>query len=226
MGPYAEEMLENWEMLAERMRLVIFIIERLQLQLSTSYLQTIAGYRKLRAFVECCRHIATKHTEGEDFGEYPHRFRDNVSKRSRSCYITQSSTHTKTHSLTNEQFNAIVAQRCFYCHKEPRKAKTNGPMDRGHFNGLDRLDSKNRVYSAETSVAACGDCNIMKYKWDLEDFFQHCRKVARFHNGIEFADSEAEEVEEACHSPVAEDAGMRGLNNAGWIGRAWISMDL
>ena len=36
--------------------------------------------------------------------------------------------------------------------QEPRKAKTNGPMDRGHFNGLDRLDSKNRVYSAETSV--------------------------------------------------------------------------
>jgi len=75
-------------------------------------------------------------------------------------------------------------------------------------------------------VAACGDCNIMKYKWDLEDFLQHCRKVARFHNGIEFADSEAEEVEEACHSPVAEDAGMQGLNNAGWIGWAWISMDL
>jgi len=34
-------------------------------RLSTSYLQTIAGYRKLRAFVECCRHIATKHTEGD-----------------------------------------------------------------------------------------------------------------------------------------------------------------
>ena len=43
MGPYAEEMLENWEMLAERMRLVIFIIERLQLQylISTSILHHI-----------------------------------------------------------------------------------------------------------------------------------------------------------------------------------------
>ena len=29
----------------------------------------------------------------------------------------------KTHSLTNEQFNAIVAQRCFYCHKERRKGR-------------------------------------------------------------------------------------------------------
>ncbi|CAL1147949.1 unnamed protein product [Cladocopium goreaui] len=171
MGPYSEENLAP----------------------ACSMCNMMKGYRKLRAFVECCRHIATKHTEGEDFGEYPQRFRDNVSKRSRSCYITQSSTHSKTHSLTNEQFNAIVAQRCFYCHKEPRKAKTNGPSDRGHFNGLDRLDSKNRVYTAETSVAACGDCNIMKYKWDLEDFLEHCRKVARFHQGAEFSDSDAEE---------------------------------
>eukprot|EP00435_Cladocopium_sp_Y103_P010461 s2128_g2.t1 len=184
MGPYAEENLAP----------------------ACSMCNMMKGYRKLRGFVECCRHIATKHTEGEDFGEYPQRFRDNVSKRSRSCYITQSSTHTKTHSLTNEQFNAIVAQRCFYCHKEPRKAKTNGPNDRGHFNGLDRLDSKNRVYSAETSVAACGDCNIMKYKWDLEDFLEHCRKVARFHQGTDLADSDAEEVEEAAwQSAIVEE---------------------
>ena len=40
--------------------------------------------------------------------------------------------------------------------QEPRKAKTNGPSDRGHFNGLDRLDSKNRVYSAETSAPQRG----------------------------------------------------------------------
>ena len=76
----------------------------------------------------------------------------------------------KTHSLTNEQFNAIVSGPCFYCGKavarrwpgsncsvpnreEPRKPKTNGPHDRGHFNGLDRLDSENRVYAKETTVA-------------------------------------------------------------------------
>ena len=37
--------------------------------------------------------------------------------------------------------------------EEPRKPKTNGPHDRGHFNGLDRLDSENRVYAKETTVA-------------------------------------------------------------------------
>ncbi|CAJ1440605.1 unnamed protein product [Effrenium voratum] len=161
------------------------------------------GYRTLRGFVECCRHIATKHTEGESFGDYPQRFRDNVSRRSRSCYITQSSTHTKTHSLTNEQFNAIVSQRCYYCHKEPRKPKTNGPEDRGHFNGLDRLDSTNRVYACDTTVAACGDCNIMKYRWDLEEFLEHCRKVARNYQGKELEEPEAE-VEESDEAEQAE----------------------
>ena len=33
--------------------------------------------------------------------------------------------------------------------EEPRKPKTNGPHDRGHFNGLDRLDSENRVYAKD-----------------------------------------------------------------------------
>jgi hypothetical protein len=54
-----------------------------------------------------------------DFGLYPHRFRNNISKRSRSCYITASSTHTKTHALSNEAFALIVAQPCRYAPPTP-----------------------------------------------------------------------------------------------------------
>merc|ERR1712124_164250 len=131
------------------------------------------GYVTIRGFVERCRHIASKHTQGEYFGEYPGRFQDNVSKRSRSGYITSSTTHTKTHAITNEEFKRITSQRCYYCHKEQREPKTLGPKDRGHFNGLDRLDSTHRVYTTETTVACCGDCNMMKYKWPLEVFLEH-----------------------------------------------------
>eukprot|EP00929_Paragymnodinium_shiwhaense_P010251 TRINITY_DN114825_c0_g1_i1.p1 TRINITY_DN114825_c0_g1~~TRINITY_DN114825_c0_g1_i1.p1 ORF type:complete len:516 (-),score=62.30 TRINITY_DN114825_c0_g1_i1:660-2207(-) len=151
------------------------------------------GYRTIRGLVECCRHIATRHTSGEQFGEYPGRFRDNVSKRSRSAYISNSSTHTKTHSLTNEEFNKLVSERCFYCHKEPRAPKTLGPDDRGHFNGLDRLDSTNRLYAKGTVVASCGTCNMMKYRWLLDDFLDHCRKVARFNVAAEFSSEEADD---------------------------------
>jgi len=150
------------------------------------------GYRKIPSLVEMCRHIASKHTPGEHFGEYPHRFRDNVSKRSRSSYITNSTTHTKTHAITNEEFNKVTGEKCFYCHKEPRKVGTLGSKDRGHYNGLDRLDSSNRLYTVHTVVACCGDCNMMKYRWTLDIFLDHCRQIARFNEGKLFEeDSDA-----------------------------------
>lgn len=161
------------------------------------------GYQTVRGFVECARHIASMQTPGEDFGTYPQRFRDNVSRRSRSCYISSSSTHTKTHAISNDDFNGIVGQRCFYCHKEPRNPKTLGPKDRGHFNGLDRLDSANRVYTTETAVACCGTCNIMKYRWPLEAFLEHCRAVARFNVGRIFP----EEGEDGRICPEPDDEG-------------------
>jgi len=160
------------------------------------------GYCTLTGFVERVRHIATNHTPGEDFGSYPHRFKDNISKRTRSCYITNSTTHTKTHAISNDDFKHIVSQPCYYCRKEPRKPKTLGPDDRGHFNGLDRLDSTNRVYTTQTVVACCGDCNIMKYRWPLEGFLDHCRAVARFNVGRQLPD---EAAEGQCGDAGAED---------------------
>jgi len=60
------------------------------------------GYRRPRGFVEAARHLATHRADEGDFGSYPLRFRHNISKRSRSCYISASSTHSKTHALSNE----------------------------------------------------------------------------------------------------------------------------
>ena len=130
------------------------------------------GARRIPSFVKACRHIATKQGLG-DYGLYPHCFRNNISKRSRSSYITSSSTHTKTHSLTNAEFNAIPSQPCHYCGKESEPASTPP-----HHNGLDRLDSDNRVYSVDTVVSCCGDCNLMKYVHSKEAFLRHVGLVA------------------------------------------------
>lgn len=161
------------------------------------------GPRKPHQFVEAARHIATHRAASlrrhglsstsppnpgaplELFGFYPHRFRNNISKRSRSNYITMSTTHTKTHSMTNEEFNRITAGPCHYCGKEPQP-----DADPPHFNGLDRLDSDERIYSAATVVACCGDCNVMKYTHSEEVFLQHCLKVARFNAGVDYGDLE------------------------------------
>lgn len=133
------------------------------------------GYRSVPSFVEAACTIAT-HRVGQDFGSFPHRFRNNVSKRNRSSYITQSSTHTKTHSLTNVEFNQIVSGPCHYC------GKASDPPT--HHNGLDRLDSDNRVYSKDTVVSCCGDCNIMKYTHSESFFIEHCAKVARHYHRL------------------------------------------
>jgi len=177
MGPYAEE----------------------NLAAACAMCNLMKGHRRVRGYIECVRHIATNHTPGEDFGYHPQRFRDNVTKRARSGYISNSSRSFKTHAISNEEFNQIVSSKCFYCHKEPRTPKTLGPDDRGHFNGLDRLDSSNRLYTTETVVACCGTCNIMKYRWPLDGFLEHCRKVARFNIGRVFQDEDADDSE------VAED---------------------
>ena len=50
---------------------------------------------------------------------------------------------------------AYHGQPCHYCGK-----RSDPPT---HHNGLDRLDSANRVYAVGTVVSCCGDCNVMKY---------------------------------------------------------------
>ncbi|GMI32680.1 hypothetical protein TeGR_g4050, partial [Tetraparma gracilis] len=148
------------------------------------------GARRVGSFVKACRHIATSNGLG-DYGSYPERFRNNTSKRSRSSYITASSTHTKTHMLTNEEFNEITARPCRYCGKES-DPKGTPP----HHNGLDRLDSSNRVYSTEAVVSCCGDCNIMKYSHSLEFFLEHVGRVAEFNVGNEEVEAEGGGAEE------------------------------
>jgi len=132
------------------------------------------GFNTRRAFVEICRHIATYRALSEDgdgagFGLYDHRFRNNVSERSRSSYLTES----KTFALTTDQFKQIVAKPCFYCGKE-----SNPPE---HYNGLDRLDSTVRVYTTSSCVSCCGTCNTTKYRLTLDQFMSLVKRVAEFH---------------------------------------------
>mmetsp|Transcript_21674 Transcript_21674/g.42090 ORF Transcript_21674/g.42090 Transcript_21674/m.42090 type:complete len:259 (+) Transcript_21674:3-779(+) len=103
-----------------------------------------------------------------DFGRFPDSFRNCISKRNRSSYVTTS----KTHSLTNAQFEEIVKQPCYYCGKEHRP-----PL---HYNGLDRLDSTKRVYTTKSCVSCCGTCNMSKSRLTEQQFLEHCLRVAKF----------------------------------------------
>ena len=164
------------------------------------------GHRRVREYVEACRHIATHRGDAGDYGRYPHRFRDNVSKRSRSSYIAASSTHSKTHALTNEVFNEITSRPCRYC------GKVSDPPR--HYNGLDRIDNSVRVYNEETCDACCGDCNVMKYNHPEDRFIAKCIAVARHNVGVDEFVGDIDGQEGGCE---AGEDGHRELNVAhGW----------
>eukprot|EP00470_Lotharella_oceanica_P015830 CAMPEP_0170183674 /NCGR_PEP_ID=MMETSP0040_2-20121228/31400_1 /TAXON_ID=641309 /ORGANISM="Lotharella oceanica, Strain CCMP622" /LENGTH=153 /DNA_ID=CAMNT_0010429493 /DNA_START=95 /DNA_END=556 /DNA_ORIENTATION=+ len=141
-------------------------------------------------FVRMCRHIATHRGMGE-FGCFPESFRNNISKRNRSSYVTTS----KTHSLTNVQFEEIVRQPCYYCGKEHRP-----PI---HYNGLDRLDSTKRVYTTTSCVSCCGTCNMSKSRLTEQQFLDHCLRVARFNTANNKAAAAEEEEGEGEAQEVA-----------------------
>ena len=123
------------------------------------------GFRTVEDFVDICRHISTHRGLG-DFGSFHDVFPNNTSKRGRSAYLTES----KTHALSTEQFNDIVAMPCHYC------GKLASPPS--HYNGLDRLDSMVRVYTTTSCVSCCGTCNVAKQRYTEDQFLAHCAKVA------------------------------------------------
>ena len=83
--------------------------------------------------------------------------------------------------MSNELFNLITSKPCHYC------GKVSQPdAEPPHHNGLDRLDSDERVYSEETVVSCCGDCNMAKYTHEENFFINHVLKVSRFHVGTVF----------------------------------------
>mmetsp|Transcript_4635 Transcript_4635/g.8682 ORF Transcript_4635/g.8682 Transcript_4635/m.8682 type:complete len:375 (+) Transcript_4635:313-1437(+) len=126
----------------------------------------IKGAMEVSKMVKICMHISTIRALGA-YGHFPDCFRNNTSKRSRSSYLTDS----KTHSLSNAEFDEIVSGPCHYCGKA-----SNPPF---HYNGLDRLDSTNRVYNTKTCVSCCGTCNVCKWRYTEEEFLGYCKRVAQ-----------------------------------------------
>eukprot|EP00971_Amphidinium_carterae_P233448 4633199-Amphidinium_carterae.1 len=136
----------------------------------------VKGIHTLKEARQICRHIATARGLG-DFGRFPRRFRDNISRKSRSSYIGDTSRKSrkgtpaaKTHCLSNEQFKEIVSKPCHYCGKESDPPR--------HYNGLDRLDNSLRLYTAENVVSCCSTCNMAKGRFTEDVFLEHCRLIS------------------------------------------------
>lgn len=94
-------------------------------------------------------------------------------------YKARAKNHKKNISfeLTKEQFRSIIINNCFYCGQEPSMFHTSRSFN-GLFisNGIDRIDS-NIGYTINNSVPCCKLCNTMKNELNINDFYNHIKRI-------------------------------------------------
>lgn len=79
--------------------------------------------------------------------------------------------------LTREQFRLVTTSVCHYCGAAPAssysQARSNGVYI---YNGIDRINSK-LGYVMSNVVACCGQCNIAKSDYSVEEFLAWARRL-------------------------------------------------
>lgn len=83
--------------------------------------------------------------------------------------------------LTQEQFENLVTQNCFYCGQEPEphERKWNKTDQEFYRNGIDRVDSS-KGYSLENCVPCCERCNRMKSDFSYSEFRERVSKIYNY----------------------------------------------
>jgi 5-methylcytosine-specific restriction endonuclease McrA len=87
--------------------------------------------------------------------------------------------------MTMDEYVSIVTQPCHYCGIEPNQVsraprKLMTPLDFVH-HGMDRKDNTSTVYSLDTVVTACAECNKAKGAQTYDEFLDRCRRIALKH---------------------------------------------
>jgi hypothetical protein len=94
------------------------------------------------------------------------------------------------YQLTDEEFDRITAEPCFYCDEPPgNEAFYDKGKDRGIFvySGIDRLDSF-RGYAPDNVVPCCRACNYGKLDGTPEAYLAHCAQVVAHHASVHYDD--------------------------------------
>lgn len=78
-------------------------------------------------------------------------------------------------NLTQEEFNRITIEPCFYCGNPPSMEKKSR-YSSAIINGIDRKDNS-KGYSFGNCVPCCTRCNLMKLYSDSGDFLGHISRI-------------------------------------------------
>lgn len=81
----------------------------------------------------------------------------------------------KTFDMTEEEFDIITSQTCYYCGEYTEILNGKGYV------GIDRIDSF-RGYEKDNIVPCCKWCNIMKNDLSQEEFYQQINRI--YNNSI------------------------------------------
>lgn len=81
--------------------------------------------------------------------------------------------------LTDEDFDRLTSQDCFYCGEPPNTVKRTRSNSNGEFvyNGIDRVDNA-FGYAPENVVTACTTCNMIKRNLSFDDFLAKIDKIS------------------------------------------------
>lgn len=98
----------------------------------------------------------------------------------KSTYISGAKARDLEFSLSDEDFDNLIFNNCYYCDSKPSvyqsDLKFNKTDEVFKRNGIDRLDST-FGYTKENCVPCCPTCNLMKMTLSHNEFLSHINKI-------------------------------------------------
>lgn len=82
--------------------------------------------------------------------------------------------------LTEEEFESIATQCCFYCGIHPYRKQISKAGEIFLYNGIDRRNNA-EGYTQKNSVPCCRPCNVGKNNGTEKDYIERCKRVAEIH---------------------------------------------
>ena len=94
-----------------------------------------------------------------------------------SLYKIRAKKRGLEYKLTEEQFEEITKQDCYYCGVKPNnKYDRNGLNGEFIYNGIDRIDNE-KGYTMDNVVPCCKHCNMAKNTFTTQEFKNWIKKI-------------------------------------------------
>ena len=100
---------------------------------------------------------------------YPEYFANHISTNY-NRYKKRAEEKNLDFEISEDDYYSLIIKKCYICGKKPEEE---------HINGIDRIDI-DKGYTHDNIESCCGECNYMKNKFTLQDFFDKLRKIKKY----------------------------------------------